>query len=292
MDLNVTTAAGGGEGFGQQLDHWYTFLVDDLSDKRTIDLPFLHSPLWPLSVLTLYFALVFYWIPIYMSNRKPYDLRALMIGYNVFQVVVCYCLIRQLVVHGWTFRYLYTCELTDYSGGKDAIGFLYASYLNYLVKLVELSETVMFALRKKRSQISFLHVYHHVFTYLLAWIFAKYVGGSMLTYTIVVNSMVHMCMYSYYLMAVIPDRIPFRLNKLKPYITAIQIIQLFSILGNILFALRPTCGIPRTHILLYMPYMVVLITMFVNFYLKTYRSAFSKAMGACYTDGGHKSKAD
>lgn len=61
MDMNVTV--GSGEGFGQQLDHLYTFLVDDLSDKRTIDLPFLHSPLWPLSVLTIYFALVFYWIP-------------------------------------------------------------------------------------------------------------------------------------------------------------------------------------------------------------------------------------
>lgn len=112
-----------------------------------------------------------------MRDRKPYDLRKLLLAYNVFQVVVCYFLIRQLVRHGWTFRYLYTCELADYSNSKNAIGFLHAAYLNYCVKTAELVETVLFALRKKRSQISFLHVYHHVFTYLLAWIFAKYVGG-------------------------------------------------------------------------------------------------------------------
>ncbi|XP_058053838.1 elongation of very long chain fatty acids protein 4-like [Anopheles bellator] len=288
MDFDNSTQGGAGslEGFQQQLDHWYTFLVDDLSDKRSERFPFLYSPLWPLAVLAVYFLLVFYWIPNHMRDRKPYDLRKVMVGYNAFQVVVCYCLIRQLVRHGWTFRYLYACELVDYSEGKDAIGFLVAAYLNYVVKTIELTETVMFALRKKRNQISFLHVYHHVFTYLLAWIFAKYVGGSMLTYTIIVNSMVHMCMYSYYLMAVIPEYVPFKLSKLKRYITSIQIIQLVSILLNILFAMRSGCGIPRTHIMLYMPYMVVLISMFVNFYYKTYRTAISQTLGVCYTDGG------
>uniref|UniRef100_A0AAG5DAS9 Elongation of very long chain fatty acids protein n=1 Tax=Anopheles atroparvus TaxID=41427 RepID=A0AAG5DAS9_ANOAO len=282
---NTTTGGNLGETIHQQLDQWYTFLVDDLSDKRSENFPFLHSPLWPVSVLAVYFLLVFYWIPNFMRDRKPYELRRLMVAYNVFQVVVCYCLIRQHVRHGWTFRYLYACELADYSDGKDALGILYGSYLNYLVKTAELSETVMFALRKKRSQISFLHVYHHVLTYMLAWIFAKYVGGSMLTYTIVVNSVVHMFMYSYYLLAVVPDYVPFRLSKLKRYITSIQIIQLVSILVNILFAARSGCNIPRTHILLYLPYMVVLISMFVNFYLKTY-SGLSRTLGVCYTDGG------
>ncbi|XP_035913944.1 elongation of very long chain fatty acids protein 4-like [Anopheles stephensi] len=283
MESNGTETVG--ESLQQQFDHWYTFLVEDLSDKRTAHLPFLHSPLWPLSVLSVYFLLVFYWIPHYMRDRKPYDLRKLMLAYNVFQVVVCYCLIRQLVRHGWTFRYLYTCELVDYSTSRDAIGFLHAAYLNYCVKTAELVETVLFALRKKRSQISFLHVYHHVFTYLLAWIFAKYVGGSMLTYTIIVNSLVHMCMYSYYLLAVIPNYVPFSLNKLKRYITALQIIQLVSILVNIMFAMRSSCAIPRTHILLYAPYMVVLISMFINFYMKTY-SGITRALNVCYTDGG------
>ncbi|XP_053674777.1 elongation of very long chain fatty acids protein 4-like [Anopheles nili] len=282
MDFNTTSNIG--ESLQLQFEQLYTFLVEDLSDKRTAHLPFLHSPAWPVSVLIVYFLLVFYWIPKFMRDRKPYDLRRLMMAYNVFQVAVCYCLIRQLIRHGWTFRYLYTCELVDYSDSKDAIGFLHASYLNYLVKTAELIETVLFALRKKRNQISFLHVYHHVFTYMLAWIFAKYVGGSMLTYTIIVNSLVHMCMYSYYLLAVIPKYVPFQLSKLKRYLTALQIIQLVSILMNIMFAMRSTCAVPRTHVLLYMPYMVVLISMFINFYVKTYSSK-PKKLNVCYTDG-------
>lgn len=61
MDSNGTETVG--ETLQQQFGHWYTFLVEDLSDKRAAHLPFLHSPLWPLSVLSLYFLLVFYWIP-------------------------------------------------------------------------------------------------------------------------------------------------------------------------------------------------------------------------------------
>lgn len=112
-----------------------------------------------------------------MNNRKPYELRTFMIGYNVFQVLACSFLIRHFFKYGWTFEYLYTCMLPDYSTDAKAIGIMYGSYFNYVIKTIELIETVLFALRKKQNQISLLHVYHHACTFLIAWIFAKYVGG-------------------------------------------------------------------------------------------------------------------
>ncbi len=45
------------------------------------------------------------------------------------------------------------------------------------VKLIELVETVFFVLRKKQNQISFLHVYHHVTTFVMLWLFVKYSLG-------------------------------------------------------------------------------------------------------------------
>ena len=112
-----------------------------------------------------------------MANRKPYDLKYFMIFYNLFQVIACLALIKQLLNSGWSFRLLYSCEVTDFSYNSKAIGMMHGAYYNYMLKAVELVETLLFALRKKQNQISFLHVYHHVFTYAIAWIFAKYVGG-------------------------------------------------------------------------------------------------------------------
>lgn len=114
-----------------------------------------------------------------MKNRKPFELKNFMIGYNLFQVIACYLLIRHFFKHGWTFDYLYSCKLPDYSTNVSAVGFMYGSYFNYVIKAIELIETVMFALRKKQSQISVLHVYHHACTFSIAWIFAKYVGGKL-----------------------------------------------------------------------------------------------------------------
>lgn len=56
MDYNSTNTFGG-------LENWYTFLVDDLADKRTDELPLLYSPMWPISILLLYFGAVYIWVP-------------------------------------------------------------------------------------------------------------------------------------------------------------------------------------------------------------------------------------
>ncbi|XP_055611986.1 elongation of very long chain fatty acids protein 7-like [Uranotaenia lowii] len=263
MEMNVTSRF-------SELENLYTLLVEKLSDQRTEPLPLVYSPMWPISILLFYFGSVYVWVPRFMKNRKPFELRNFMIGYNLFQVIACYLLIRHFFKHGWTFRYLYTCKLPDFSNDYEAIGFMYGSYFNYVIKMIELIETVLFALRKKQSQISFLHVYHHACTFAIAWIFVKYVGGSMLTYTIIVNSTVHMFMYSYYLIAIFSKHLPFKLNRVKKFITVLQIVQLMSILVNVGFAMRSSCLIPPVYICIYLPYMLILLSMFFSFYFKTY----------------------
>ncbi|XP_055604765.1 elongation of very long chain fatty acids protein 4-like [Uranotaenia lowii] len=249
----------------------YKHVFDDLADKRTDKLPFMQNPIWLVAAVLIYFGLIYLWIPRFMKYRKPYELRYIMIGYNAFQVIACTLLVRHFFKHGWSFTYLYTCVPGDYSNNPSAVGFMYGAYFNFLLKGIELLDTVLFGLRKKQSQISFLHVYHHSCTLICAWIFTKYFGGSMMTYTIIVNSIVHIFMYSYYLLAIFAQQLPFKLTAVKKFITVIQIAQLISILVNVGFAMRKNCPIPSAMVFIYLPFMVVLLSLFFNFYFTTYR---------------------
>ena len=49
----------------------------------------------------------------------------------------------------------------------------------YISKLMELLDTVVFIVRKKNDQISFLHVFHHASMFSLWWIGVKWVAGGM-----------------------------------------------------------------------------------------------------------------
>lgn len=46
-----------------------------------------------------------------------------------------------------------------------------------MLRLVEFVETVFFVLRKKQNQVTFLHIYHHISTILIFWVFLKYSGS-------------------------------------------------------------------------------------------------------------------
>ena len=50
-------------------------------------------------------------------------------------------------------------------------------WLYFVIKIVDLLDTVLFALRKKSSQITFLHVFHHSSMVVNAWLGVKYVAG-------------------------------------------------------------------------------------------------------------------
>lgn len=52
-----------------------------------------------------------------------------------------------------------------------------AVWLYYMAKVIELLDTVFFVLRKKNSQVSFLHLYHHTLMPMCAFVGVKYFAG-------------------------------------------------------------------------------------------------------------------
>ena len=50
----------------------------------------------------------------------------------------------------------------------------------YISKLTEFADTVFFVIRKKDSQVSLLHLYHHSLTPIETWILVKFLAGKRL----------------------------------------------------------------------------------------------------------------
>lgn len=107
-----------------------------------------------------------------------------------------------------------------------------AVYLYFLAKLTELLDTVFFVLRKKDKQITFLHLYHHTVMPMISWGCTKYYPGGHGTFIGVINSFVHIIMYSYYLLAALGPQYQ-KYLWWKKYITNIQMV-IYSFMHTIM----------------------------------------------------------
>lgn len=97
--------------------------------------------------------------------------------YVIFLTMKIYYLF-QFLSSGWIQgEYSLGCQLVDYSNNSNALGLLQAFYWTYILKIVEMIETVFFILRKKSNQVSALHIYHHASTVMLSFIACKFYGG-------------------------------------------------------------------------------------------------------------------
>lgn len=69
------------------------------------------------------------------------------------------------------------CQPVDYSTTREGFQELYLSYGYFLLKVLDLADTVFFVLRKKQSHVSFLHVYHHAVMVLMTYLAVVFVPG-------------------------------------------------------------------------------------------------------------------
>lgn len=65
----------------------------------------------------------------------------------------------------------------NYTETKEGYEELYLSYGYFLLKVLDLADTVFFVLRKKESHVSFLHVYHHAIMVSLSYLAVVFVPG-------------------------------------------------------------------------------------------------------------------
>lgn len=111
-----------------------------------------------------------------MTSREPFELRTFLLAYNILQVVLCFYFIFNALKAELRISTIWQCN----SYGFTDIRHIKLIYMAFLMKNMELIETVCFMLRKKSRQISFLHVYHHISTVIFTYFAITRIGGELL----------------------------------------------------------------------------------------------------------------
>jgi hypothetical protein len=122
---------------------------------------------------------------------------------------------------------------------KNEMKITNALWFYYISKGIEFFDTIFMIIRKRFQQITFLHIFHHSSMFILWWVVLTWVPVRSSNYYFrlkffffqsgqawfgpLMNSIVHILMYSYYGLSVIPSL----RGKLwwKQYITIIQLVK-------------------------------------------------------------------
>uniref|UniRef100_A0A5F9D7V9 Elongation of very long chain fatty acids protein n=1 Tax=Oryctolagus cuniculus TaxID=9986 RepID=A0A5F9D7V9_RABIT len=214
------------------------------ADPRMQGYPLMGSPLLMTSILLTYVYFVLSLGPRIMANRKPFQLRGFMIVYNFSLVALSLYIVYEMVRVAWLFLFS---------------------------KFIELIDTVIFILRKKDGQVTFLHVFHHSVLPWSWWWGVKVAPGGMGSFHAMINSSVHVVMYLYYgLSALGPVAQPYL--WWKKHMTAIQLIQFVLVSLHISqYYFMPSCNYQYPVIIhLIWMYGTIFFVLFSNFWYQSY----------------------
>lgn len=190
------------------------FLIHDIweagGDPRVSQFALMRGGPWPvLAIICFYLLFVKKIGPKLMENREPFNLRWLILAYNMIMM----CL---------NFYFFYSAAIyTDYGlkawgscikinpSDFDATMQLKLTIIWYffISKFIDLLETVFFVLRKKYSQASFLHIFHHSIVPIDVWVGFKYSPSESACFFPFINSFVHTIMYFYYGLSTLGPRV-------------------------------------------------------------------------------------
>ncbi|CAD7083686.1 unnamed protein product [Hermetia illucens] len=254
---------------------YWDYLFVDLADPRTNDWLLIKSPLPAAGILIAWLYFVTSWGPKFMANRKPFQLEKTLIVYNFFQVALSIYIFYEGLDAAWLNYYSWRCQPVDTSNTPQAIREARTVHIYFLAKITELLDTVFFVLRKKDRQITFLHLYHHTVMPMISWGTTKYYPGGHGTLIGLINSFVHIVMYSYYLLSAMGPQIQ-KYLWWKKYITQMQMIQFCIAFLHSAQLLYTDCGYPRWSVCFTLPNAIFFYMLFDDFAKKNYTKPADK----------------
>lgn len=210
-------------------------------------------------VITKLYLCSIYFLNNYMKNKNPYELKKPLIIYNTLQILLNIYMISGLIG---------VPKLNNFFGLNTPFddNLRYFTYVHYLSKYFDYCDTWFIILRKKQNQLSFLHVYHHS-SIGIVWglLLHNGVGNGTGTFGCLLNSIIHLMMYSHYLWTSFGYNNPF-----KKLVTQSQISQFYLLFAHSIFVLLYENVYPIQYAWIQLTYQIQMITLFSNFYIKNY----------------------
>ncbi|XP_035228822.1 elongation of very long chain fatty acids protein 7-like [Stegodyphus dumicola] len=206
--------------------------------------------------------------PAIMEKRKPIDIRRIMIFYN-FSLAFFYV---YLIVKGVQFvpklGFSFFCGALD-SQNPVVADFFALGYEMYVVRYIELLDTVFLVLSKKFNMITPLHVFHHAVVPIFGWLGFRTETSAYLSVFIGINGFVHVVMYTYYAIASLG---PYYQKYLwwKKYLTSLQILQFLFMTLYLLFMSAIGCITSKITFAICVFLNVFFFFLFVNYYRRTF----------------------
>uniref|UniRef100_A0A182QNU6 Elongation of very long chain fatty acids protein n=1 Tax=Anopheles farauti TaxID=69004 RepID=A0A182QNU6_9DIPT len=241
------------------------------SDDRITHLPLLQS-VWTVPLITVsYLYFVLNLGPKLMANRKPVQIRSFLIAYNLVQVAANAVAFALGMKYLRDYKYSFVCQPLRAETSAQSLDDTRLGYVYFLLKILDLADTVFFVLRKKQSHVSFLHVYHHTIMVLSASFFMRYLIGGHTFILGILNTLVHAIMYFYFFLTIYRPEVT-RGATWKRYITLVQMVQFAYLVFHFFrpIVLDVECGYPRTVMWFVGLQNVFMLIMFADFYRRTY----------------------
>jgi len=259
-----------------------TTIHDYRPDPRLVNWPFMDKwgPVFYLTGAYLFGVMIG---PKLMANRQPFSLKRALQVYNLVQVLMSAYMFKEFLVTAYLSGYSLSCQPVDFSNRPLPMRMAAVCWWFFFSKIMDVFDTAFIILRKKNSQISFLHVYHHGSMILNWWLATKYTPGGQVFFQCMMNSFVHTVMYSYYFLSTFGPAMQ-KYLWWKRYLTQLQLVQFLLIIIHVIRGMTTAeaCSFPYVFNWYVICYGISLIALFMNFYLETYsiqkrKSAAEKA---------------
>ncbi|XP_063242993.1 very long chain fatty acid elongase AAEL008004-like isoform X2 [Bacillus rossius redtenbacheri] len=205
-----------------------------------------------------------------MGDRPPFQLNTAILVFNLFQIGYNIYIFVGGMKYGWAWNYNFLCQPIDHSATDEySMGMARMVWHYYMCKLVDLLDTVIFVLRKKNQQVSYLHIIHHFGMPFVAFFCVKYYPGGHGTFTGFLNTPVHVVMYTYYLVASLGPQYR-KYLWWKKYLTMAQMTQFLLIAIHSSLVFLPGCEVDSRPYYFFLPNTLMMFFMFASFYHQTY----------------------
>ena len=260
--------------------YYHDVWQDSMGDARINQFPGMTGGPWTvISIIAAYVYFVKVLGPEMMQNRKPFNIKPLILSYNICMVIInVFFFVLGVKRTNFGIKTWHCNPIGSYESDKDWMFYCFVGWLFVMSKFVDLFDTVFFVLRKNFHQVSALHVIHHSLVPINCWLGLKYVTSESAAFMPFINSFVHAIMYSYYALSSLgPHMKPYL--WWKKYLTSLQIFQLALVTIHCIFlGLNPSCNLPKLFFVAGIPQVGLILYMFVRFFIQSYSVSKVKTM--------------